>query len=147
MRFDGRGTTTYHNSPPKLHCECLSPLVVRKEVSNLLRGTDHFVLEQEPPDPSVATFVQYLRLKQPAIFWNVVWHMINTKLPLSFLLGKEDASVHTPNTHKAQARQLDQPKPTPRRMLSGFSAMAGMFSTTAQPEAKHVPDHTAAMRT
>lgn len=107
-KFVARFTVVSNRPDGKdLSCECLSPLVVRKEVQNLMRapsiasdwgGAEGAWASGRQPcdsveDKSVPLFVQHLRSKQPAIFWNIVWHFIHCKLPLSFILIHEDATI------------------------------------------------------
>jgi len=70
-----------------VRCEAFSPVVVQKEVDNLVRGIEG-IGEKEP-----GTFVKYLRARQPSIFWNIVWHFLLCKLPVHFLFHGENAQV------------------------------------------------------
>jgi len=112
-----------------LSCECLSPLVIRKEVQNLMRGVEGREGEERLSvgevgkgsgkwvtnewDQSVPLFVHHLRTKQPAIFWNIVWHFLHCKLPLSILHVEEDVTVKSmPKSPKQPA--VVKPPPSPK---------------------------------
>lgn len=109
-RFVPRFCISAADGSDPTYCEYLSPNVLHKELDTLLRDT------HSETSPGAYISSRTFRLRSPTIFWNLVWHITNYSLPITFLIPWMSPPVSPTNSSAMAAAR--SPRKPPRQTSS-----------------------------
>eukprot|EP00469_Lotharella_globosa_P010938 CAMPEP_0167775356 /NCGR_PEP_ID=MMETSP0111_2-20121227/2511_1 /TAXON_ID=91324 /ORGANISM="Lotharella globosa, Strain CCCM811" /LENGTH=202 /DNA_ID=CAMNT_0007665257 /DNA_START=87 /DNA_END=692 /DNA_ORIENTATION=- len=81
-----------------LHCEYLSPLVLKKEMQRVLESKGVRYIQSDE-----------FRAKSKTLFWNLVWHFVDHRLPVFFLLPAIVKSQNDGKNNNTQTKPSSNP--------------------------------------
>ncbi|GAB5372851.1 hypothetical protein AAMO2058_001699800, partial [Amorphochlora amoebiformis] len=112
---------------PPVRCEYLSPLVLKKEMQRTLESKGVGYVRSGK-----------FRLKSKTLFWNLLWHFVDHRLPVFFLLPKtslqlesrasSQASSASRSHHSRHSRHLSSPRLRIRIESPRSTSPAGLAS-------------------